>query len=67
VSGPTPCAATVNPEPVAAGVTATYLHGGWHVRCTCGFEVSSLSSAEAADDTVEWHHGRPSLLGGDLS
>lgn len=33
------------------------------VRCTCGFVVRNLTSAEAAEDTYRWHKGLPSALG----
>lgn len=36
----------------------------WQVRCECGFLVTGLSTAEAAEDTYRWHKGRTSTLGG---
>jgi hypothetical protein len=38
----------------------------YDVTCTCGFEVTHLSSREAADDTMLWHLGEPSMLGDAL-
>lgn len=35
----------------------------WSVDCWCGFEVINLDTFEAADDTSNWHEGKPSLIG----
>ena len=40
------------------GSTARY-----RVKCECGFLVTNLSSAEAAEDTYRWHKGLSSTLG----
>jgi hypothetical protein len=53
----------------SGGVTTigqSFLLDTWDVSCTCGFKVVNLSSRESAHDTVAWHKGGPSALGGDL-
>jgi len=34
----------------------------WDVTCSCGFEVSGISTSEAAEDTANWHQGKRSLI-----
>lgn len=38
--------------------------GRWDVECSaCDFTVRNLSSFEAAEDTANWHEGKPSYIG----
>lgn len=42
--------------------------GRWDVECSvCDFTVQNLSSFEAANDTANWHEGKPSQIGDVLN
>lgn len=48
----------------ATVVAVTSGNGSWAVVCAaCDQSWVGMDTVEAALDTVEWHHGRPSELG----